>query len=241
MKRKATIDDLIRRHRARVDRKTMNMGMYQSYRSEWNWKSMLGSAACIKWSFRDLRNLDMALKLFSRRDVAVQAGGNLGLFAKRLAEEFTQVHSFEPSPKLHHFCKVNAPESNIIFHQVALGDHDGMVGLSGERRNGNRPTHEGLTHVSGGGNIPMKTIDSFAFDKCDLIYLDIEGYELKALRGANDTIARCRPVIGVEINHNIDRYGDSADELRQFLYMRGYRRALMMNSDEVFVPEEILR
>lgn len=92
-KRRVTTSEILRQHKQRLheDRESMNMKHYRRYRPNWDWKSMIGSAACIKWCFRDLRNLDAALELFTGREVAIQAGGNIGIFAKRLAEEFKVV------------------------------------------------------------------------------------------------------------------------------------------------------
>lgn len=217
------------------DRRTMNLRQMQAYR-RWDWAGMRGSAACIKWSFRDLQNLDAALRHVKGRSLVVQAGSNLGIFPKRLAEEFAVVHSFEPDPRLLGYARENAPEKNIVYHHAALGSSREPVTLSGERRdNSGRATHEGLTHISGPGVISQILLDDLNLPACDLIYLDIEGYEMHALHGAGGTIAKYKPVIAVEINRNISHYGTSPAELRDWLKARGYIRVFMLNSDEVFV------
>jgi hypothetical protein len=45
----------------------------------------------------------------------------------------------------------------------------------------------------------MQRIDDLGLDDCGLIYLDVEGYESKVIRGAVETIERCKPAIGVEV------------------------------------------
>lgn len=218
------------------DKHTLNLKELKSYR-DWDWMNFRGSAACIKWGFRDLRNLDAALGFVDGRELVVQAGGNLGIFPKRLAEEFATVVTAEPDPTLFAAMLHNAPEKNIVAVQAALGAESASVGLSGKRRDSSgRAVHEGLTHVSGSGKVRQVRVDDLGLEACDLIYLDIEGYEMNALRGATATIDRFRPVVAVEINRNIVHYGHTGSELRAWICDRGYRRALCMNSDEVFVP-----
>jgi FkbM family methyltransferase len=226
----------------RADRITMNMRKYTHYRPNWNWKGMAGSAACIKWCFRDLENLDTALSLFNGRTLAIQAGGNIGIFAKRLAEEFNVVHTFEPDDKLFSQMSINVTEENVVMHKSALGDsHEGVSMRCVRRDTSGRDVHEGLTHVHGKGDTQQLMIDDFNFPVCDLIYLDIEGYELKALRGAVDTIARCRPVIAVEINGAAAHYGYSRADISDFFQSRNYVLRVERNSDAIYAPWELGR
>jgi hypothetical protein len=71
-----------------------------------------------------------------------------------------------------------------------------------------------------------------------LIYLDIEGGELDALRGAQETLRRCRPVLGVEINKNLRFVGVTEDQIMGFIHDRGYRFVRDLGSDRAFVPVE---
>ena len=48
-------------------------------------------------------------------------------------------------------------------------------------------------------NVPCRTIDSYNFTDVDAIKIDVEGSELMVIEGAQDTIARCRPAVQVEI------------------------------------------
>lgn len=203
----------------------------------WNWSAFIGDPQCLKWARRDLETLEAALKLFTGRTAAIQAGGNLGIFPKRLAEDFETVYTFEPAAHLFSALVHNASERNIIKLQAVAGFDRQPVALSRQRRDGSsRPEHDGLTHVAGSGVIPSLRIDDLGLQVCDLIYLDVEGWELNALRGAVETIRRCRPVIAVEINRGIEFTGASADELRSFIISHGYIQAFKMHSDEVFIP-----
>lgn len=207
------------------------------YRSGWPWNKFRGSEACLWWNFRDLANLDFALGLVRGHDVAVQAGGNLGIFPKRLAEIFKKVYTFEPDPILFSHLRHNAPEKNIVAAQVAIGCSHEPVSLECHRRDlSGKPNHEGLTHVSGSGDIPQVMIDDLELKACDIIYLDIEGFEFNALRGAVKTIAKYRPVLGVEINSNIAYYSSDKREIRSWIENLGYKKVARVPGDDIYVP-----
>jgi FkbM family methyltransferase len=204
----------------------------------WNWAGFLGSKAELRLNRRDLPNLDRAVALCPQRRVAVQAGGNLGLFPKRLAMRFETVYTFEPAADLFAIMGQNAPEPNILRYQAALGCRRELIGVTRVRRDGKKDTHEGCTHVSGPGNIPTLRIDDFNLPVCDLLCLDVEGYDLYALQGAVETLRRCRPVVSVEVNKNLGFVGLTPDDIRGYLAGHGYRFVARLESDEVFVPIE---
>jgi len=207
---------------------------------QWNWTTFAGSQPALKYAKRDLPTVDRALRLCTGRHCCVQAGGCLGIFPKYLARYFRTVHTFEPSAALFPVLCSNAPEKNIKRHHAALGmTHDG-IDTSQTRRGskGHRFPHEGITHVSGAGAIPTMLVDDLQLPHCEFLCLDLEGFELFALIGARMTIERCRPVIMVEINENIEFYGHVGDEVRSLLAVHGYQLSFRMHSDEVYVPSE---
>jgi FkbM family methyltransferase len=198
-----------------------------------------GDSRAVKWSIRDLESLRAVVKLVPGRTACVQAGANVGIFPKYLARHFAACYVFEPSAELFPLMTANAPEPNVIRFQAALGEAPSLVGTACTRRKaGPGPIHAGLTHIDGTGIIPTLRLDDFELPHLDLIYLDVEGYELFALRGAVRTIARCRPVIAVEINQNATYYGVTKEDVASFIVSQGYRHALSVHSDQAFVPVE---
>ena len=67
----------------------------------------------------------------------------------------------------------------------------------------------GATHMGGGSQVSESgdassvtlTIDSLHIDRVSVLQLDVEGFELKALAGGRETIARCRPLVMIEDNN----------------------------------------
>jgi FkbM family methyltransferase len=187
---------------------------------------------CFPAVVKTLPDLQQAIDLCPKRRVAVQAGGNVGVWPVRLACHFDVVHSFEPDPLNFRCLVMNAP-LNVICQQAALVARPSMgcIGLSYEEGNiGATETSYALPIRT----IPTITIDSLSLDYCDLIYLDIEGDEAGAFEGAVKTIRRHQPVIGFEdkgVKGSMP--GALVERLaRDF----GYKVAARPNRDVIMVP-----
>lgn len=197
----------------------------------------IGDADAIRYAQRDLSTVDAAVQNTRRRDTVIQAGGNLGVFAKHLSSKFKRVLTFEPHPEIFRKMCANVPEQNVFLFQAALGSNHRGVSLSRSRRGRkeNLPPHDGVTHVSGSGDTPTIRVDDLELDRVDLIILDLEGMELPALQGSVRTIERCRPVLMVEINENCRHYGFDGEDVRTSLRIADYKRVLRAHSDEIWV------
>lgn len=154
--------------------------------------------------------------------VCIQAGGNQGMYPRILAEMFTHVYTFEPDPLNFHCLVQNCQLDNIYKLNAALGEHPGLakVNRSSMQNTGcHTVTTEGECHV------PMMTIDSLNLETCGLFQLDLERYEIHALRGAIETIKRCKPVIQCELGN---------DEILEFLRPFGYEAVATSKADTFY-------
>ena len=94
----------------------------------------------------------------------------------------------------------------------------------------------GAYFVAGDGPIPMLRIDDLGLQSCGLICLDIEGYEMKALRGAQATIRRCRPAVVIEDKGLSKKYGGRRGECEKWLGSEfGYVAAERVRRDVILV------
>lgn len=173
-------------------------------------------------------NIELVLPLVEDFSVCVQAGGNVGVYPIRLAERFGAVYTFEPDP-LNFLClSRNALSDNIVKFQAALGDERGLVDLARE------PHNCGAHYVANEGIVPTLRIDDLGLKSCGLIWLDIEGYELFALRGGERTISDYRPVIAVEDKGLSEKYGVAAGACGEYLSEFGYSRMFGLGRDVVY-------
>ena len=131
-----------------------------------------------------------ALHYVDKFDTALDIGGHVGFWAKPLSEKFQQVIAFEPHQPYIDLFTLNAPKAQII--KVALGEHEGQAELKTPGDN------TGAAYLTEGSGTQIKTLDSFGFKDIDFIKIDCEGYEFPIIKGATQTLKRCRPVVIVE-------------------------------------------
>jgi len=147
-----------------------------------------------------IKKLREAMKHVKQFRTAIDVGAHVGLWSMHLVTRFNLLHAFEPVQQFRDcWCRnVDATIDHLRsaayeLHDCALGASDG--GLVGMRVDA---ADTGGTHVTSGGDVPMFTLDSFEFPDVDFIKIDCEGYELEVLKGAADTLARCKPGVIVE-------------------------------------------
>lgn len=198
-----------------------------SNREGWLWSTT--DEACWDWLQNEIDAPELISKYCKNKKVVVQAGGNCGLFVKSYASLFETIYTFEPDPK-NFYCLVNnVEEQNVIKIQACLGNSHKLVGLKIKKYNA------GVTRVSDvPGDVPSFMIDDLGLDQCDLIHLDIEGYEFFALEGAIETIKKNKPVICIEwLNYN-RLYQVSQENILNWLSDLGYTEVGRVYSDIIF-------
>lgn len=194
---------------------------------KWHWP--IDDESC--WNYM-LTHPDLPIKiseLVPNKNIVVQAGGNMGYYVKQYAALFDIVYTFEPDPVNFYCLNLNIPETNVIKIQSCLGNDHNCVSLKVKSRN------RGKNHIQGQGHIPTLKIDDLNLPGCDLIHLDIEGYELFALQGGLQTIVKYRPVVAVEyFSRCYERYNYNLEDLEKFLFNLGYKLSIEFEEERVY-------
>lgn len=154
----------------------------------------------------------------------VQAGGNVGIYPMFLARHFASVHTFEPDPTNFECLTRNlhGRAANVFIRNAALGSEEGLCDMVVVEAN-NCGAHKIDTED---GEIPVVTIDSLDL-KPSLIWLDIEGHELEALKGAQRTLSVCSPTIILEVK-------GLGDDPTAWLEARGYTEQSRLGNDRLY-------
>jgi len=198
---------------------------------------------------RDIGNLDGALDAIRthvthdqiQRSVAIDAGANIGAYARRMADVFAKVYAFEPAEDTFACLARNVDDWGlqdvIVLNQMAVSDRrEGVaMGTSGFlRRSVSR-------EVVGAGDTPAVPLDAFSLNDLLFLKLDVEGFELKALQGTADTIARCRPFVMMELKDRHVKSGRANTEAADWLEAQDYTVIANLGDpviDRLYAPRE---
>jgi len=165
-----------------------------------------------------------------RGNVVLDGGANLGLFSLFAAAcGASLIFAVEPNKESCVFLKrnmcANAPDTRLstiekALWDVACSDGDRLHLRAGKHAAGSRIVSSTTSHSY---KVESTTIDSLGIEP-DFIKLDTEGCEMRILRGAVNTIRRCRPRLSICLYH----YPKDIEEIPAFVNSLGlgYRQEI---------------
>jgi FkbM family methyltransferase len=172
------------------------------------------------------KEIKLLPRLCSEAKIAVDVGGNLGLYVHHFQRLCKSVIVFEPIPALQYHLKQQYRD--IRVEGVALSDAPGQTQLRMPAGNYSWATiattnnleladpDAGLTSIE----VPVRTLDSYNLDNVGVLKIDVEGHEEQVLRGAIGLLSREKPniIVEVEERHN----PGSVKRVSDFLSGLGY-------------------
>jgi FkbM family methyltransferase len=192
-------------------------------------------------------NVRFISSLLGAESVMVDAGAHVGLVSLQVAARApgVTVHAFEPHPELVRRLRWNVSlnRADVRVEQCALAADSGEVWMT--RGSDLVNVAQTASEADGPHALVLQTVtlDDYLqgqqIDFVDVLKLDVEGYELMALRGADQALQN--GLVGcvvVEINHAWRREaGDSADAVARELERHGFHRQLIRGIG----PSRVLR
>ena len=189
--------------------------------------------------------------------IFVDVGANIGTFTLVAAHRAFrgQVHAFEPSA--YHFARLARNVTlnrfeNVVLNQKGLYDQPGEATLflpsqAGEMNNSGAaslytPGGEEARQVSEA--VSLVRLDDYIrnldIPRLDIIKIDIEGAEVKALEGARETIMRFRPLVFMELDlNNLTRAGCSPDEVLEIWKSLNYEVSIILVAGETIPVKSV--
>jgi len=159
-----------------------------------------------------------------RAGVCLDIGANIGNHALFFSSLFDKVFAFEPNPATFRLLAINAGlAGNIRCFEFGLCERDGEASFATPALNvGGTRMVEGEAQRDA-KRIPIRRLDSvaeIAAERIVLIKIDVEGNELAVLKGAAETIGRCKPIVIFE--QQAREFKDGRSPCVDFLRRAGY-------------------
>lgn len=163
-----------------------------------------------------------------RRNVILDVGANVGTHTLRFAQMFKSVVAFEPNPVVFEQLTRNITSNraaNVKAHQIGLADRDGLLdfhvtdapnhglGTFAKIEQYDRPLKlAGQARVTRGDSF-LQSGDA----SIDAIKMDIQGFEVEAMKGLHDTLHRHQPFVWFEVSAATRERMGSTRALRDLL------------------------
>lgn len=184
---------------------------------------------------QERKSEDLWTRMVKGSSAVLDVGANIGIFtllAAKGAGPSARILAFEPVPstfaqlkknvELNHSANVEclpaAAWDSVTRLRMACDDplgHCGIYGVDVRGREGSEVEVDALT-LDG-------VAEAHQLSKVDAIKLDIEGAELRALRGATGLLRRDKPKLLLEVDSGMmARFGYSPPDLGEYLCSMGY-------------------
>jgi len=185
------------------------------------------------FSLQEAELLRIPIQYCTGLRTVIQAGGNIGVFPRILADVFQTVYTVEPDEL--NFLAVQhntAMCQNVHALRAAFG-YDRIKGSVVESIPGNASAYQ----VVPGDEFDVIRVDDLNVQDCDLLLLDVEGYEYFAVQGAMETIERSSPVICLEMKKFfVKKYRVLIKDIYRLMSEIGYvEKKVIESRDHVFV------
>jgi beta-1,4-mannosyl-glycoprotein beta-1,4-N-acetylglucosaminyltransferase len=180
--------------------------------------------------------------------VFIDIGSNYGWHSIIASKLCNRVYSFEPQKLMHDIQKMSICKNNIdniILDNNALGNEDKESQMESIDYLNNSVNIGDLSIGKGGENITIKRLDSYQFDRVDIIKIDVQGYEKFILEGGKKTIEENRPILIVEFEEfQLNKFDYSCKDLFDMIRDMDYEIYYLeyeYPSDHVCVHKDMIK
>ena len=173
----------------------------------------------------------------SAGDIVLDAGANIG-YISAVAASYVgpsgEVHGFEPLAecyaRLQRLAHLN-PGFRLIFHNVALGNEEGVLSISCPGTDARNATLVPGKNYPDVRPVQVMRLDDYIFnnipspERIRVIKIDVQGFEYPVLRGLEKFFARTRlrPLIACDMKpFELPSLGHTIGDLEQYMRNFGY-------------------
>ena len=180
--------------------------------------------------------------VLTTKRLAIDVGASYGFVTDFLSQQFDKVISSEVVPLIRDCLKVNVERrelNNVEVLEFGFSDQNTVLDIYFDERFSG---HSSAIPNEASGNVAtpceVKTIDSCNYNDVDYIKIDVEGHELYVLKGAIETLKRCRPMVSIEVSLDNPKRLREAVACCTLLEELGYEHHSTATHDFIFIFKE---
>jgi FkbM family methyltransferase len=137
----------------------------------------------------------------------IDLGANIGVYSVVLSSYLnkTKVYAFEPQPVIFNILNENIKLNNcdnIVAYNYGASDTESTFYMNASYDKKENMGAFRICDNSTDLKILCKPIDLLNLDNIGYIKIDVEGHELQALIGMQNTIKKCTPILQIEIHED---------------------------------------
>lgn len=169
------------------------------------------------------------LPLLRGRGLMVDVGANIGIYTKAFIQDFDRIVAFEPFFENRDCFSMNVTDPKVSLEPYALDYQPGRFGMTGNKNISK--------HLCAGDTVEARTLDSFGLSP-DFVKIDAEGFDLRVLVGAKDTLEKYRPVVLVENKPGAEGHHPAwyhYGQIDAFMESIGARLVKTIKPDEIYI------
>ncbi len=218
------------------------------------------------WFWTDLREFDVRQAVTSPRcddnlqqvllqhlpqgGVFVDVGANIGryaLLASHHVGDSGQILAIEPNPTTANLLARNLGKNgvgNATVVQIAITDAQGIAELfiGADTHTGKASLSSTNARTNSSVTVTCSTLDAvldaYRLPRLDVLKIDVEGAELRVLKGMDQSLQTFHPTLVIEIEPKLlESFGATPADIHDFLKARGYQGSYIDPTNAVFLPQ----
>lgn len=155
-------------------------------------------------------------------DICIDLGANIGYATLHMAINAKKVYAIEPDPRniilLEKNLEINKNFNNCEIHKIAISDYDGELSFWQAATPNTSSVHK-TSRSQNKITVQCKNLGSFLKEKSypNFIKMDVEGHEVKVLKGAYDYFSKNQGRTNILIEVHPSFYDDDENNFSEIL------------------------
>ncbi len=209
-------------------------------------KGMTGATGNLYCGLHEYKEMLFLLHYLRKGELFIDAGANIGSYSILASAEIGAIsYSFEPVEHTYNQFQQNISVNNITTkvnsYNLGLASKAGELFFSDEQDSSMNHVLDSNNLSTNSKRVEVSTLDSVLSNVSpSLLKIDVEGFELEVLNGANETLNNnSLKAIIIELNGTGENYGYKDEDINQKLLSLGFESYTYNPFERKLIPAKL--